>query len=71
MTEVNKSSARLLHFVEVIDERRQRFSFVCELQPLATVRSHGHPKRCPFCQQDNPVSAGLSLKSDGSHQEKI
>lgn len=62
MTEINKSSARLLHFVEVIDERRQFFSFVCESQPLATIRSYGpsRPKRCPFCQQENPVSVGLS-----------
>jgi hypothetical protein len=71
MTDANKSSAQLLHFVAVIDERRQLFSFVCELQPLATIRSDGRPKRCPFCQQANPVSTSLSMKKDGIHQEKI
>src|SRR5208283_977239 len=59
MTDVNKTSAQLLHFVTAVDERRQLFSFVCESQPLATVRSYGHPKRCPFCQQANPISTSF------------
>ena len=71
MTDVSKSSARLLHFVAAIDERRQFLSFVCEGQPLATVRSHGRPKRCPFCQQENPVTMGLSMMEGESQKEKI
>jgi hypothetical protein len=63
-----KSSAQLLHFVAVIDEQRSIFYFCCESQPLATIRSHGNPKRCPFCQQENPVSPRVSTKK---HQEKI
>ena len=71
MTDASKSSAQLLHFVTAVDERRQLFSFVCELQPLATIRSYGRPKQCPFCKQENPISTGLSMQKDGSHQEKI
>jgi hypothetical protein len=64
MTDVNKSSVQLLHFVAGIDEQRGMLGFCCESQPLATVRSYGHPKRCPFCQQENPVSTGLSVKKE-------
>jgi hypothetical protein len=71
MTEADKSSAQLLHFVEVVDERRQLFSFVCELQPLAMVRSYGHPGRCPFCLKENPISAGLSMMKSESQKEKM
>jgi hypothetical protein len=71
MTDVSKSSAQLLHFVEAIDERRGLFSFACESQPLATIRSYGRPKRCPFCQQANPVSTSLSMMKGQSHEEKI
>ncbi|MGA2607312.1 MAG: hypothetical protein ABSH01_07635 [Terriglobia bacterium] len=71
MTDVSKSSAQLLHFVEAVDERRGLLSFACESQPLATVRSYGLPSRCPFCQLENPVSTVLSMKKVGSHQEKI
>ena len=71
MTNVREGCAQLLHFVTAIDERRHFFSFVCESQPVATVRSHGLPKRCPFCQRQDPVSTGLSMKKNGNHQEKI
>lgn len=71
MTDVNKSSSQLLHFVAAIDDQRGILSFCCDSQPLATVRSYGHPKRCPFCQQENPVSTGLSMKKDGSRRVKI
>jgi hypothetical protein len=70
MTDVNKSSAKLLHFVVGIEPQRGLLGFCCESQPLATVRSYGHPKRCPFCQQANPVSPSHSMKKDGNHQEK-
>jgi hypothetical protein len=71
MTNVRKGSAQLLHFVTAIDDQNAMLSFCCESQPLATVRSHGLPKGCPFCQQENPVSTGLSMRKDGNHQEKI
>jgi len=65
MTDVSKSSSHLLHFVEAVDERRGLFSFACESQPLATIRSYGRPKRCPFCQQENPVTTGFSMMKKG------
>jgi len=62
MSDVNKGSAPLLHFVVAVNQQRRMLSFCCEGQPLATFRSHGHPKRCPFCQQENPISTGFSMK---------
>ena len=72
MTDGNISSARL-HFVVAIDQQRRSLSFCCEIQPLATIRTFGTgtPARCPFCQQENPISTSLSMQKDGSHQEKI
>ena len=67
MTDANKSSAQLLHFAAAIDEQRGMLSFCCESQPLATLRTYGHPQRCPFCQQENPVSTSLSM---GKNEEK-
>lgn len=64
MTDVKKSSAHLLHFVATIDEQRGMLGFCCESQPLATVRSYGQPKRCPFCQQENPISTSLSMEEN-------
>lgn len=66
-----KSSAPLLHFVSAIDERRGTIGFCCETQPLATVRSYGHPQRCPLCQQENPVYRSLSIMKGLNHKEKI
>jgi hypothetical protein len=71
MTGVNKSSVQLFHFVAAIDEQRGMHAFCCESQPMATVRSHGLPSRCPFCRKENPISTSLSMKKDGNHQEKI
>jgi len=70
MTDAKKNSTDLLHFVAATDKQRQLVSYVCELQPLATVRiyGHGHPTRCPFCQQENPLTTGCSAKKD---REKI
>jgi len=55
MRNIVKRSVHLLHFVTSVDERRGMVSFCCESQPLTTVRSHGLPVRCPFCQQGSPV----------------
>ena len=68
MTDVNKSSDQLLHFVVAIDDQREMLGFCCETQPLVTVSSYRRPKRCPFCKQENPVSTALLVKKD---REKI
>lgn len=65
MTDSKNSSVELLHFVAAIDEQRGMLGFCCESQPLVTVRSYGQPKRCPFCQQENPVSTGFSMMKNG------
>ena len=62
---------QFLHFVIATDEQRAIVVFCCESQPLATVRTHGYPKRCPFCQQGNPVSSSLTNTEGGSHKERI
>jgi hypothetical protein len=69
MTDASKKSAHSLHFVAGIDRRRGMVSFCCENEPLATVRSYGRPKRCPFCHQVNPLSPNLSVTD--VHEEKI
>lgn len=51
------------HAMVGIDEKRQLVSYVCELQPMATIRGYGHPARCPFCRCMNPVTAGVSAKN--------
>ena len=48
------------HMLVAIDQKRQLISYVCEVQPMATIRSDGHPARCPFCRCMNPVTAGES-----------
>jgi len=55
MVDVPETPVQSLHFVTAVDEQRGMLSFCCETQPLMTVRSLRHPKRCPFCQQENPV----------------
>jgi hypothetical protein len=59
---------KLLHYVAAVDQQRKTFSFYCERQPLATVRSHGRPKRCPICQQENPFSISFSMRKN---EEKV
>jgi len=54
MIDAPQNPAPSLHFVTAVDEKREMLSFCCETQPLMTVRSLRHPKRCPFCQQENP-----------------
>jgi len=53
-----KRPVYFLHFLAAVDERRGVYSFCCESQPLATVRSYELPKRCPFCQEQDPVGDG-------------
>ena len=68
MTKFSKYSAGLLHFVVAVDQQRRSMSFCCEIQPLATIRSYGPPRRCPVCQQVKPVSAELTMNKK---EEKI
>jgi len=48
-------STQYLHFVASIRQDRNQYVFVCEGQSLVTLTSHGLPKRCPLCRQDNPI----------------
>jgi hypothetical protein len=55
--EAARDSSRGLHFTARVDEKRGLYRFVCESQPLMTLTSHGLPKRCPFCRQDDPIGS--------------
>jgi hypothetical protein len=46
-----------LHFVADVRQCRNQYAFVCEAQPLLTLTSHGLPKLCPFCRQDDPIGS--------------
>lgn len=46
---------RMRHFAECIDGKRPLLRFVCEAQPLITLRTYGIPKRCPVCSQNHPI----------------
>lgn len=49
----NAPSARL-HLIVGKSERGTVF-FACEQSALMTLQSYGFPKRCPICQQENPI----------------
>lgn len=46
---------RMRHLAECIDGKRPLLRFVCEAQPLITLRSYGLPRRCPLCSQNHPI----------------
>jgi hypothetical protein len=48
------------HWLLAVDQKRQLVAYVCDVQPLATIRSYGHPVRCPFCRCMSPLTAGGS-----------
>jgi hypothetical protein len=48
-------AARLLHVATTYDKRRKILAFVCETNPLATLRTFGLPVKCPFCQRRRPL----------------
>jgi hypothetical protein len=48
-------STLYLHFVAGVRHDRNQYAFVCESQPHLTVNSHGLPKRCPLCRQNDPI----------------
>jgi len=52
-----EGSAHYLHFIASVRQSRNRYAFVCESQPLLTLISHGLPKRCPFCRQNDPIGS--------------
>ncbi len=52
-----EGSTHHLHFVASVRQDRNQYAFVCEAQPLLTVTSHGRPKPCPFCRQDDPIGS--------------
>jgi hypothetical protein len=49
-----EGSSPYFHLIASIPQTRYRYAFVCESQPLLTLRSHGLPTRCPLCRQENP-----------------
>ena len=51
-----------LHFVASVRQSRNLYAFVCESQPLLTVTSYGHPKRCPLCTQENPIGSEIQTE---------
>ena len=58
-----------LHFIDCVRQDRNRYSLVCESQPLLTFGSDGLPARCPACgaqirSKENANSAdGLGVSS--------
>lgn len=51
------------HFVLAV-EQGNRLLFVCETQPLLTIKSHGLHKRCPFCgEQEQPRGLNLAART--------
>ena len=53
---VKNSPRTALHLIVGNGERGMVF-FACEQAPLMTFQSYGFVKRCPICQQENPISA--------------
>jgi hypothetical protein len=62
-------STRYLHFIDCVRQDRNRYSLVCESQPLLSFGSDGLPVRCPACgaqirSKENANSAdGLHVSS--------
>jgi hypothetical protein len=56
------ASTQYLHFVASFRQDRNRYVFVCEAQPVLTLRSHGLPKRCPLCRQDDPIGTEIQAE---------
>ena len=58
-----------LHFIDCVRQDRNRYSLVCESQPLLSFGSDGLPARCPACgaqirSKENANSAdGLEVSS--------
>jgi hypothetical protein len=53
------TSPQYPHFVTSVRQDRNRYAFVCESQPFHTLTSHGLPKRCPLCSQQNPIGTEI------------
>ena len=52
---VKHAPSTTLHLIVGSSERGMVF-FACERAPLMTFQSYGFVKRCPICQQENPIS---------------
>jgi hypothetical protein len=53
---VKQASSTTLHLI-VGKSEGGMVSFACEQAPLMTLRGYGSVKRCPICQQENPIRA--------------
>jgi hypothetical protein len=42
-------STRYLHFIDCVRQDRNRYSLVCESQPLLSFCNDGLPAHCPAC----------------------
>jgi hypothetical protein len=51
---VKNGASTALHLIVGNTESGMVF-FVCEQSPPMTFQSYGSPKRCPICQQENPL----------------
>jgi hypothetical protein len=40
----------------IAGEERGMVFFICETQPLATLKTFGLPTKCPLCSMVNPIS---------------
>jgi hypothetical protein len=54
--------AQYLHFVASVRQDRNQFAFVCESQPVLTIKNYGLPKRCPLCRQTNPIGTKIQAE---------
>lgn len=48
-------SKSYLHFIVNVRQKRNRYAFACESQPLLSFGCHGVPARCPVCGAPNPL----------------
>jgi hypothetical protein len=53
------TSTQYLHYIADVRQSRNQYAFVCEAQPLLSLISHGLPKRCPFCRQNEPIGSEI------------
>jgi hypothetical protein len=61
MTGPKKTSADVLHFVAAIDKRQQIVSYICETQPLATLRIYGQVRTTPARSAKRRIRSRLAV----------
>jgi hypothetical protein len=52
-----EGSGQFFHYFSGVGLNRHQYAYVCEVHPLLTLKSYGLPKRCPLCQQRNPIGS--------------